>query len=80
MRRGLRTGAAQPVTGARAYRAGDITRANGQQREPVLMRGLLTGRTRNFRFGDIRAPANSNRPGGGQRAAATGRTGNASPY
>lgn len=44
------------------------------------MRGLLTTGTRNFRFGDVRAPANSNRPGAGQRAAATGRTGNGGPY
>ena len=45
------------------------------------MRGLLTNQTRSFRFGDVRAPANDNRPGrGGQRAAATGRVGNAGPY
>ena len=44
------------------------------------MRGLLTNQTRSFRFGDVRVPTNDNRPGRGQRAAATGRVGNAGPY
>jgi hypothetical protein len=45
------------------------------------MRGLLTNQTRPFRFGDVRAAANDNRPGrGGQRAVAVGRVGDAGPY